>query len=262
MGIYVVGDIHGHFNEWMKFKDKLIKQDSNAKFILVGDIIDRGRQTYEMLRWAMDNITNNGTYQMVLGNHEVEKINWWKKEFKPKMLEYKKLNKEITLDIVKSDRYNLSTLIKQNGHDYKFYEKMVDWLSTLPYYKDIIVNNRRYIIVHANLPKTAVDKKDGYSIKKKLDKISKELIVSSRDTGCFDKIPLAILVNGHVPTTLEKKIGKKKHKKRKVKNTRGKIKYTTNRFNVDCGLVYRKQLGYGNLAALRLEDLKEFYLYD
>ena len=34
-----------------------------------------------------------------------------------------------------------------------------------------------------------------------------------------------------------------------------------NRINLDCGLVYRQYGRPGNLAAVRLDDLEEFYLF-
>ena len=41
----------------------------------------------------------------------------------------------------------------------------------------------------------------------------------------------------------------------------GKIIYMENRINLDCGLVYRQYGRPGNLAAVRLDDLEEFYLF-
>ena len=76
MGTYVVGDLHGCYSEWMQLKDRIEAQDKDARFILVGDIIDRGKETYQLVIWAMENITPNGKYQMVMGNHEKEKVDW------------------------------------------------------------------------------------------------------------------------------------------------------------------------------------------
>ena len=82
MGTYIVGDIHGCFEEWITLKNRVEDIDSEAVFILVGDIIDRGRQTIPMLEWAMKNITTAGKYQMFIGNHEFEKIDWIKSYLK------------------------------------------------------------------------------------------------------------------------------------------------------------------------------------
>ena len=70
MGTYVVGDIHGCFGSWIKLKNKIEKQDSVARFILIGDIVDRGPEVCKMITWARKHITTDGKYQMILGNHE------------------------------------------------------------------------------------------------------------------------------------------------------------------------------------------------
>ena len=49
MSTYVVGDIHGCYNEWLAFKNRLEQEDKDAKFILVGDIIDRGQSTVDSI---------------------------------------------------------------------------------------------------------------------------------------------------------------------------------------------------------------------
>ena len=39
MATYVVGDIHGCYDEWIALKDRIEGRDKQAKFILVGDIM-------------------------------------------------------------------------------------------------------------------------------------------------------------------------------------------------------------------------------
>ena len=77
MGTYVVGDIHGCYDQWIELKNRIESQDEAAVFILVGDIVDRGPKVMEMIRWAMENVTEDGKYQMICGNHEREKVEWY-----------------------------------------------------------------------------------------------------------------------------------------------------------------------------------------
>jgi len=59
---YIIGDVHGEYNTLLKLIEKLPK---DAEIIFVGDLIDRGaksRQVIELIR------KNN--YRCVLGNHE------------------------------------------------------------------------------------------------------------------------------------------------------------------------------------------------
>ncbi|WP_155885994.1 metallophosphoesterase [Lachnospira multipara] len=50
MGHYVVGDIHGCFDEWITLKNNIEKIDEEACFILLGDIIDRGNKSFANLK--------------------------------------------------------------------------------------------------------------------------------------------------------------------------------------------------------------------
>ena len=59
MATYGVGDIHGCYSKWIKLKEKIEAQDKDARFILVGDILDRGSETVQMLLWCLENITPN-----------------------------------------------------------------------------------------------------------------------------------------------------------------------------------------------------------
>lgn len=58
----VIGDVHGHFDTLME----LVKQfPKDQKLCFVGDLIDRGPKSYDIVQWVI----NNG-HDCVLGNHE------------------------------------------------------------------------------------------------------------------------------------------------------------------------------------------------
>ncbi len=59
---YVVGDVHGHYDALIELVQKL---PNNAKLIFVGDLIDRGSQSKEVIKF----VRKNG-HLCVLGNHE------------------------------------------------------------------------------------------------------------------------------------------------------------------------------------------------
>lgn len=256
MSHYVVGDIHGCFDEWIEFKDRIEKIDKEAKFILVGDIIDRGQKTFEMLQWAMRNINDNGKYQMIIGNHEFEKIDWLDKACKKyiKTLENDDISEHIPKQVY--DRYGFEKVFIENNRGIKSIIEAIDWFRTLPIYKDIKINNQRFIIVHANLTKRALQfNKD--TISNKLSYNTKLRMVWDRDIDGFNLIKDTILVHGHTPTIINDAFPSWQEAV-----TKGKIVKTYNRYNVDCGIVYKEKREYANLAALRLEDLSEIYLYN
>ena len=62
MNTYVIGDVHGHHDALMQLVDML---PSGAKLVFVGDLIDRGNQSKEVIAF----IREKG-HLCVLGNHE------------------------------------------------------------------------------------------------------------------------------------------------------------------------------------------------
>lgn len=262
MGTYVVGDIHGRFKEWIEFKNRIEQQDSNATFILIGDIVDRGPETIEMLNWAMNNISENGKYQMVLGNHEHLKIQWYHKYYllDKQNIEYtyKRPIRPSDLYNISIDNYGYSILYTDRENGIEELEHSIEWFETLPLHKDITINNQRFIIVHAYMPSEAINESD-YTIKKKeeLDEDTIKNIVWERDKFKFDTISNAILIHGHTPTTSVThfiSLGL-------TGLQPGKIYKSHNVYNVDCGLTFREIRPAANLAMLQLDNLQEHYLY-
>jgi serine/threonine protein phosphatase 1 len=59
---YIIGDVHGHYDTLMQLVAKL---PSDAKLIFVGDLIDRGSQSAEVVKFVRE-----GGHGCVMGNHE------------------------------------------------------------------------------------------------------------------------------------------------------------------------------------------------
>lgn len=259
MATYVVGDIHGCFDEWIQLKDRIEAQDSDAKFILVGDIIDRGQKTLEMLDWAIENITDNGKYQMILGNHESEKIDW-KNCFLKQLMDRanKKEIDPIDLMIEYNDRYNFVFLhkieIEYEENPLDCLVKHIEWMETLPLFKDIIVNDKRFIIVHANIPKSMLLSDN--TLKKDVTYREKEYAIWDRSIRAKNVVPNSIMVYGHTPTVLYHEEGIKIDNPGRIHKDKLHTKY-----NVDCGMVYKQGYPEATLAALNLDTLEEIYLH-
>lgn len=64
---YIIGDVHGHYDTLLALVEKLPKE---AELIFVGDLVDRGPKSVEVVRY----IRENG-YRCVLGNHEEMMVN-------------------------------------------------------------------------------------------------------------------------------------------------------------------------------------------
>ena len=255
MGTYAVADIHGCYYDWIQLKERIEKEDTNAKFILLGDIIDRGKYQLHMLSWDYSNITIDGKYQMIIGNHEDEKVQWYDNYLTPIISTYEFESRRFSLDEVEPDRYNFSTIFGDSDIGFGEFCKYIRWFRTLPYYKDIHVNGNRFILAHANIPYSIIN--SDYSLKNNLSDSEKDYIIWNRDISGFNKIPNTYLIHGHTPTISESAFPFGKCNK----NELGKIVKTQNRYNIDCGIVFKSNYSNANLAALRLDDFKEFYLY-
>jgi len=267
MGTWVVGDIHGCYNEWKLLETKVGLVDPNPTFILVGDIIDRGNKQIEMLRWAMSNITENGKYQMIIGNHEFEKIEWFFK-----YNDIKERNNLDTLETMIYDRYKFDFVMRQLEESER--QEVFQFFLTLPYYKELYVQTKtkqqHYIIVHSTIPESWIKHVDGKDIfdtteidyyknnttslsnYKKNFRIAESVVWNRRYYGYDFKD--TIVVHGHTPTLSSEILF--------INGRPGKVFYSNNDINVDCGCVYSMQGYHGNLVALRLEDLTEVYLND
>lgn len=254
-GTYVVGDIHGCYSEWVTLKNRIEAEDKEAKFILVGDIIDRGPETVKMIDWAMENITSDGKYQMIIGNHELERTISWSKYYLPVRMYCKN-------DLIESkhcliDRYDFAKTLEKSGKTWKYMEDFLNMCKSLPYFKDIVVDGERFIITHANLPYCIIDC-NTWELREPRTFREREFITFDRECGDFDKIPNTTLVHGHNASVFPDSF----HYSLDITDDDlGKIIYMKNRINIDCGLVYRQYGKPGNLAAIRLNDLKEYYLY-
>lgn len=269
MGTYIVGDIHGCFEEWITLKNRVEDKDSKAVFILVGDIIDRGRQTIPMLEWAIKNITPAGKYQMIIGNHEFEKIDWIKRYLK-QADQSRDENGHFNLEQMVDDNYDFrSNCLQANISNEKLKEILV-FFESLPFYKDLKVDlgkrRQHYIIVHGGIHKTMINKDETFKKRSILNahndaelsyitQVNKEYILWNRNYRGNNWIKNTIVIHGHTPTVTKQCTNRGA--------MAGKIWFNYCDINVDCGMVYRRNDNYkeANLAAIRLDDLEEFYVY-
>lgn len=240
MAHYVIGDIHGCFDEFSLLLAYIEKKDPDASILLLGDIIDRGPKVMEMLRWAMAHIKPEGRYRMVLGNHELEAIDWFHYHFMP-WYESLDFNKQMP-----DTQYDFSSVIFRNGLLYPHLLKpIIHFFESLPYHITLqIRSDYRYTahIAHAWYPdKNYIPDCDVEDYVWSREHIQKEFEDQKEKN--------AILIHGHTPTMdreckLYGAVG-------------GEIWFKKNSINLDCGCCYKKF--HGRLAALCLETFTEYY---
>lgn len=245
MATWVVGDIHGMFEAFMKLLEySEIKKDDTV--ILIGDIIDRGPDSYKMLKWAMENVTESGRYQMVLGNHEDNIIYEYHYKLENK---YSSCTEESDIFCLDS-QYAFDAYMCMEGFEtLGSVRPFVEWFETLPLYKKVTVTKhdgteQRYVIAHAWFDMN--------------DSNNRDTLLWYRDNNPYD--PLLpngfypdyegdgneILVHGHTPVFNENGFP-----------AEAKVFIRKSSINIDCGACFRK-MG-GRLACIRLEDQKVLY---
>lgn len=148
--IYVMSDLHGCFEEYKRMLEKIDFKESDTLYIL-GDIVDRGSQSIEILQ---DMMLKSNVFP-ILGNHE-----YMLNECLDFMLS--EINEENISTINDSNIIQkLTSWITENGGAPTFEQlnhlskeellDLQDYLMEFEIYKSLEVNQKRFVLVHANM---------------------------------------------------------------------------------------------------------------
>jgi len=131
---YIISDVHGCYKTLLALIDKLPNK-KDSKIVFVGDLVDRGANSYDVIKFVMDN-----NYDCVLGNHEKMFL-----EYSP-MLENDRQNEDLKYWLFKCGG---EQTLKSYSSKEEFY-KQLDFLKSLPLYieyKDYKTEDGRYLVV-------------------------------------------------------------------------------------------------------------------
>ncbi|MBQ9871834.1 MAG: metallophosphoesterase [Eubacterium sp.] len=263
MATYVMSDIHGCYTEFQEMLKKIGFDGEKDELIIAGDIVDRGNENYEMLEYA---VSEPSGVTFLMGNHDRDFINYvnridrlYASGFIPEDVDLPTLVSDPAYsriyDACIIDQYD--TLYKlitdsQKPADREDLRRWAGHLSKFSYYVRREMNGRSYIIVHA-----------GYISEKEFERYRRsggelrddirEFYVWAREEGLKHGEGGSTVIFGHTPTIAlhtfynhGKVWIKKKGKKRFI--------------NIDCGCVFLPLDPDSNLACIRLDDEKVFYL--
>jgi len=73
MSTFAIGDIHGCFRTLQKLLERLAFDPTQDRILLVGDLVNRGPSSLEVLRWAKQLGTR---INLVLGNHDLRLLGY------------------------------------------------------------------------------------------------------------------------------------------------------------------------------------------
>ncbi|MFW6006342.1 MAG: metallophosphoesterase family protein [Bacillota bacterium] len=132
--LLVTGDIHGEYDQFVQVLDDSNFDSSKDKLILIGDYIDRGSQSRQVVKLVQKLVKNGAT--ALKGNHEDMAYTYVKE------LEGEKV-KNNGIYFLNGGRKTIESYPSNN----EFIED-IRWLNKLPVYH--IIENK-YIFVHAGL---------------------------------------------------------------------------------------------------------------
>ena len=228
--IYFVSDIHGEYDLFLKLLDKLRFSDSDTMYVL-GDIIDKGSSSIKLV----DYIRRKPNIKAILGNHEFMFLKYYNG-----LMRSAKSADDIAEVLQKLQEYFLS------DKEILSWET-VDYIDSLPFY----IETDDFICVHAGV------ETDENGVISPMETQMPEVMVYSRN---FKEkyFPLAaenkIVLFGHTPSSYENDSNKFiKTPKEGIANPKTLADYS--KIRLDCGVFLT-----GVLGALRLEDMREFYV--
>lgn len=244
---YVIGDVHGCYKELKLILNKIDNKDPDAIIYFVGDWIDRGPQTADVMQWVVDNITTRGKYRSVRGNHDQEALDWYRKEFIPWSR-----RKHDSSEILPETTYDFSTVVDNSFNRdpdllKPFFKKVI---KAMPFNATVETTtignvNMTYRICHAS-----------YSNKKRTNLNQINLYERNYWGYNFDN---EIVVHGHTPTISQDY----RLRGKADEELPGMIGYRPCDINVDGGCCFFEN--YPGLACMLcgicLETLEEFYPY-
>lgn len=233
MSTFVIGDIHGEYEQLRVLLDKMHFSDEDVLYVL-GDVVDRGPNPIKTLKYLMT--LPNCT--CLAGNHELMAL-----------MSLRLLMREITDDFLESlsqEEFEQLTDWMLNGSDTTISEytklsmeerkEILDFIADFEAFVELEINGQDYLLVHAGL--------NDFSPEKSMDDYTIDDLVWTRSDYEVPYFQDVIVVTGHTPTQVI------------LGNPRpGYIYRANNQIAMDCCACSEK----GRLAGLCLETGEEFY---
>jgi serine/threonine protein phosphatase 1 len=127
--MYIISDIHGNIKS---LKALLSKLDQNKKIVSVGDLIDRGPNSREVIKYVQEK-----NIEVVLGNHELFMIN-----------SEKKID-NIWLNTCNGGNTTIESYKEEGIFNKKAFLKDIEFLKTLPVFRIYSFKEKDLIVSHS-----------------------------------------------------------------------------------------------------------------
>lgn len=231
MSTYVIGDVHGEFNQLLELLNTMDFSSKDWLYVM-GDVADKGEHPIKSLQLLMG--LPNCT--CLMGNHELMMLN-----------NRDMINNldNLSTEFIENNCLNIldwlnngaeSTLCELSELSLDERNKILDYVEKFKPYVELNVNGVDYLLVHGGL--------QNFSVEKPIAHYSLEELVWDRPDYSKEYFSNKILVTGHTPT-----------QRIKENTLPGYIFIGNNHIALDCGAFSPK----GKLAGIRLETMDEFY---
>lgn len=258
---YVVSDIHGHKSKLDKILDYVSFNSSSDELIIIGDIIDRGPESAELVDWVIN--THNA--KLILGNHEqmfmnaYESVNLLKLSEYKNISEFSRMEKSLYFDLWLSNG-GVDTCISfnkfnKNNPKRNLYKEFYDYLKRSNKY--MILD--KHILVHAGTGFLRYENFDVVELGERLYNLNDDVLLWDRRfyDRAFNKnfcqsLPNFTTIIGHTPIQNNKKYDGKINKDLIIKNY---LKNNSTVISLDLGVFIN-----GSLGMLCLDTMILYYI--
>lgn len=225
---WVIPDIHGCAKTLKALIEEMIKPSKHDFLYFLGDYIDRGPGSKEVLDYLMHLQYEDYNIRTLMGNHEDYLIKSYEEEINLKSLfgvKYKNRKKKEWL--FHGGKETMESFKLDDLKDFPV--KYVEWMKNLEYYIEL----EDFILVHAGL---------NFNTSKPFEDTDSMLWVREFEIDS-KTIQNKKIIHGHVPVSLE-------FIDISIKNKSYKF------IDLDNGCYMHDRVGYGNLLALELNSME------
>ena len=238
---YVISDVHGDKEKFFKLLKKINFKKRDTLYI-IGDLIDRGEDGIELLKYVME----QKNIVLLKGNHERDMcraICHDNTEISPAVLDL------FELWFSNGGKVTYQKLLKESPERAA---QIIDYVSSLRNHTIVSVRMKKYLLVHA-----------GIVMKPELSFIDNLEINAAYDFVCdiregyldAEWLLPCYIVTGHTPVDCLPEYMKEMNEENKKRCAEHRIVFQGKKIFIDCGCGNGKHLG-----CLRLEDKSEYYI--
>ena len=224
---FAIGDIHGCYRTFRTMVEEILRVNKNDRLYLLGDYIDRGPSSRQVLDYILRLQETGYMVKPVLGNHEYMLLRSLEEE------------EDFRLWILNGCAATLRSFgvdplrVHDRESVFEIPGTYIRFLSDLPVYE----NDGDYLFVHAGIPRGTGNMEE-----------NTDIVLWTRDESVDEHIlGRRTLIHGHTPVS-EEMI------RLRLREPEARV------INLDAGCVYDRFPSLGNLAALDLDSREVFFL--